>query len=116
MEDYARLRAGERVVFDRGVLDALGMVAETGALARDEIERLIALHPVRAVFVLPPWREIYRQDAERDQDFAEAAGVFERASAWYRRCGYEPIVVPPSSIEQRCEFVHAALDLAAPRR
>ena len=43
---------------------------------------------------MPPWREIYRNDEERKQDFAEAVASYDACVATYREFGYEPVDVP----------------------
>ena len=64
------------VFFDRGLVDALGMLHEASPLPSIELEPLLASYPFHAtVFVLPPWEAIYANDAERDQSFAEAVDV-----------------------------------------
>src|SRR5262249_24043668 len=61
------------VFFDRGVVDAIAMVHEIQPLPSDELGAMLSVyrfHPL--VFILPPWEEIYRNDNERDQTFADA--------------------------------------------
>jgi predicted ATPase len=57
------------------------------------------------VFVLPPWKAIYENDAERDHTFEHAESVNRIAQAWYRRCGYQILEVPMVSVDERCGFV-----------
>ncbi|PYE90125.1 AAA domain-containing protein [Phyllobacterium leguminum] len=59
----------------------------------------------RMVFVLPPWPEIFKRDAERKQDLDEARRTFEAVSAAYMACGYELITVPRVTVEERVRFV-----------
>jgi predicted ATPase len=63
----------------------------------------------RTVFVMPPWREIYRNDGERKQDFAEAIASHDLAVATYREFGYEPVEVPRASIAERAVFILARI-------
>ena len=53
----------------------------------------------------PPWQEIYAQDEERHQDFAEAIATYETVVAGYVEAGYEPVEVPKVSVAERTEFV-----------
>src|SRR5437660_8880600 len=46
------------------------------------------------VFVLPPWKAIYVNDAERDHTFEHAESVNSITQEWYRRCRYQLIEVP----------------------
>jgi len=101
------------VFFERGIVDALGMLHDLGALPGIELERYLAAYPYhRQVFLFPPWAAIYVTDEERDQGFDEAACIYRRVAEWYRRCGYEVIEVPRGGVEQRCAYVLHALDAA----
>src|SRR5262245_49681828 len=86
------------VFFERGVVDALGMLHEVGALPDSELQAFLSAYPYhRQVFLFPSWEAIYTNDAERDQTFVEAAHVGRAASEWYQRCGYEVVEVPKVS-------------------
>lgn len=101
------------VFFERGVVDALGMLHEVGALPANELQALLSAHPYHPqVFLFPPWEAIYANDAERDQTFIEAARVCRGASEWYRRCGYELVEVPKVGVTERCGYVLQVLGAA----
>lgn len=92
--------------FDRGILDALGMLDDLGLLAPGEVDEYVRLYPYApTVFVLPPWPEIYRTDRERDQTFDESIRVHDRLRQWYLRCGYALVEVPRATVAERCAFV-----------
>lgn len=57
----------------------------------------------------PPWREIFAQDAERRQDFAEAQRTFAAVTRSYRDFGYEPVELPLASVAERVAFVRARI-------
>jgi predicted ATPase len=61
------------------------------------------------VFVLPPWKAIYVNDAERDHTFEHAESVYRTVREWYRRCRYQLDEVPGVSIDERCTYVLEAL-------
>ena len=115
IRQYRELESGPGpVFFERGIVDALCVLHETGAMPERELEALLSAYPYDPrVFVFPPWEAIYVTDAERDQTFAEAQGVHRAACAWYRRCGYEIVEVPRVDVERRCAFVLSAIDAAA---
>jgi len=99
-------RTSSWVFFDRGLIDALGMLHEASALPSVELESMLALYPFHAtVFVVPPWELIYTNDTERDQSFAEAVPVYTRIVRWYRSCGYVLDEVPRLPVAQRAEHV-----------
>ena len=92
-----------RVFFDRGVTDSYR--AEGVEPWPAFLEAIWTRRYNARVFVFPPWREIYETDAERRQDWAEAEATFPRILAGIERFGYEPVIVPPGSLEARAAFV-----------
>jgi predicted ATPase len=94
-----------RIFFDRGIMDSVGANGEP-----PWPELMEAVHTRRynaRVFLFPPWREIYATDAERRQDWAEAERTFDLIAALLPTLGYEPVVVPKASVEERAAFVLA---------
>jgi predicted ATPase len=101
-----RAPSSEWVFFDRGLIDALGMLDEAKALPASELHALLASYPFHAIaFVLPPWEEIYANDRERDQSFADAVHVHAKVVQWYRACGYILDEVPRLPVAQRAGHV-----------
>lgn len=101
--------APDWVFFDRAVPEALAMVQAARALPLARIRALrerCRFH--HRVFVLPPWQAIYRQDAERDQTFAESIQVHRRAVGCYAALGYELHEVPAMPVADRARHVLAA--------
>ena len=106
-------RTSQWVFFDRGIVDALGMLHEASALPARELKTTLASYPFhRSVFVLPPWEAIYTNDAERDQSFADAVRVHARIVEWYRSSGYVLNEVPRLSVPQRAAHVLRSLAAA----
>jgi predicted ATPase len=101
----------DRVFFERGVLDALCGLDHITPLNESELSTWLSKYRYfPKVFVLPPWKAIYENDAERDHTFEHAAWVNRIAQEWYRRCGYQILVVPMASVEERCTFVLQTLE------
>ena len=100
----------DHVFFERCVLDALCGLDLISPLNDTELSVwLLKYQYFPRVFVLPPWKEIYENDAERDHTFEHAEWVNRITQDWYRRCGYQVLEVPMVSVEERCTFVHQAL-------
>ena len=57
------------------------------------------------ILLFPPWREIYTLDAERDQSYEEAIGVYKEVRQWYQQLGFILKLVPLGKAEQRVEFI-----------
>ena len=94
------------VFFDRGLIDALGMLQEVAPLPAHELQAMLAAYPFHpSVFVFPPWEAIYVNDLERDQSFPDAVIVYGKVVRWYRSCGYIVHEVPPLGIPQRAAHV-----------
>src|SRR5215475_13440613 len=104
---YRAMRATDHpVLFDRGIVDALGILDEQQARSLGEIQAYVRSFPYnKVVLLMPPWEAMYRTDAERDQTFAESVRVCESLRTWYARWGYEPIEVPRTAIDQRVTFI-----------
>ena len=99
-------RTSKWAFFDRGLIDALGMLHEASPLSPTELETMLASYPFHAtVFVLPLWEVIYANDAERNQSFAEAVEVYAKVVRWYRSCSYVLHEVPRLPVAQRAEHV-----------
>jgi len=96
--------------FDRGVVDALGMLQQCNALSDGELDLSLSRYPYnRVVFIFPPWKEIYQTDSERDQTFGESVRVFESVKSWYSRCGYQIQEVPFGTLNERVAFIECSV-------
>ena len=107
---YAAQSGGDVAFYDRSAIEALGMLKEIGQLENKELSACLASFAYyKTVFVLPPWREIYRTDSERDHSFEHAVRVHQEVIRWYRRCGYEVNEVPRLPVTLRADHVLACL-------
>jgi predicted ATPase len=107
IEKYlAQPQTSEWVFFDRGIIDALGLLQEVSPLPAHELKAVLSAYPFHSsVLILPPWQDIYSNDAERDQSFAEAVSVHARLVQWYGSCGYVLHEVPRLPVSQRAAHV-----------
>ena len=102
------------VFFERGVLDVLCMLDRASPLNESELSLWLSKYQYCAkVFVLPPWKAIYVNDAERDHTFEHAESVSTIVQEWYRRCGYQVLEVPVASVDERCTYVLRELQPAS---
>lgn len=96
------------VFFDRGVPDIAGYLQlEKMTIARHMRKAVETFRYNQTVFMAPPWREIYRPDRERKQDFAEAVRTYQVLRTTYESEGYRVQEIPCASIEERVRFVLA---------
>ncbi|NOH63495.1 AAA family ATPase [Vibrio sp. RE88] len=111
IDKYRRIGVGEEFVFfDRSIVDSYGYsLLEDLAFTESLIQHCYQLRYHLQVFVFPPWKEIFANDAERKQDFAEAVTTYEKMREAYQSFGYTLTEVPKGSVEQRSRFVLDAL-------
>ncbi|HEY3591725.1 MAG TPA: AAA family ATPase [Buttiauxella sp.] len=96
--------------FDRGLPDVAGYLALSNLPVPAHVERAIELFRyARAVFIAPPWKEIFVQDTERKQLYPEAVKTFNEMVGSYNRHGYELIKLPLCGVEERAEFILSCL-------
>lgn len=107
LHNHAEALAGQDVsFFDRGLPDIAGYLTLCGLPIPDAVERAAQqLRYRRTVFIAPPWREIFAQDAERKQDFAEAERTYATMAETYPRYGYALVELPRASLAERVAFV-----------
>lgn len=94
------------VFFDRGIPDVIGyrrLVGLPVPSALEETARRLRYHS--RVFLAPPWPEIFHADAERKQDFAEAARTFGAMRAVYAEYGYAVVELPKAPVAERVAFM-----------
>ncbi len=97
---------GELAFFDRGLPDIVGYLTLCGLPVPRHAEVAAERFRYRkTVFIAPPWRAIFGQDAERRQDFAEAERTYEAMARTYPRYGYELVELPQGSVETRVDFI-----------
>jgi predicted ATPase len=102
-----------RCFFDRGLPDLIGYLTHGGHSAPDEWRKASrAYAPV--VFFAPPWQEIYVNDAERPQCFAEARSLSAHIRRAYAECGFRLVELTKSSVPDRQLQVIAHLDAHVP--
>jgi len=102
----ANSRLSSLLFFDRSFMDSAGMLIKCDRVGYNKIkETLFKNRYNNKVFIIPPWREIYRNDTERDQSFEEGIEVYEWIDKWYRQHDYDVVIVPKDTIENRVKFI-----------
>jgi predicted ATPase len=98
------------VIFDRGVPDVIGYLRVSGIPVPPHVDRAARIFRYHhRVFIAPPWPEIFADDAERKQSFAEAKATYEAMVETYSGLGYGLIQLPLDSVEERVQFVLRAI-------
>jgi predicted ATPase len=111
MRSYRQARRCDGpVFFDRGIPDIAGYFGLLGRPVPPHVSAAVdRFRYHRRVFIAPPWPEIYTNDGERGQDFAEAVRTHDAIAAAYARHGYELITLPKAGVAARLEFVRTLL-------
>ncbi len=105
----ARERAGQ-VIFDRGVPDVAGYLRLSGLAVPAHVDNAARRFRYRSeVFIASPWREIFGQDEERKQNFAEAERTYQALVAAYDDYGYRLCELPRCGVEERADFIQARI-------
>ncbi len=98
--------------FDRSVIDAAAALKRSSIPLPETVRTLVALCPYDSpVFLMPPWREIYETDAERQHDLSDAIAEYDDLCRAYPAHGYETILLPKTTVEARADFVLRSLGL-----
>ena len=98
------------VVFDRGIPDTAGYLRLCGLPVPAHLTRAIErFRYATEVFIAPPWRDIFENDAERRQDFDEARRTHDAMLAVYREHGYVLTALPLGSVKARADMVAARI-------
>jgi predicted ATPase len=103
------------VFFDRGIPDVLGYLRLSDIPVPEHMNKAVALFRYsRTVFIAPPWKEIFRQDRERKQDFEEAQRTYDALVSIYKELSYDLLELPRASVQERCQFIlsHIGIKLA----
>jgi predicted ATPase len=94
------------VFFDRGLVDAA--VALQYA-TNEALSPTLGYCYYRTIFLVPPWKEIYASDSERQHSFEEAVSEFERLRTAYETLGYKVVLLPKKSVQTRADLVLSVL-------
>ena len=95
----------EIVFYDRGIPDVLAYMDYFKQSYGDKFINACQNYRYDNIFLLPPWEAIYSSDNERLESFEEAKEIHNQLEKTYTHYGYQPIIVPPASIEERKAFV-----------
>lgn len=101
-----------RCFFDRGLPDLIGYLSDGGRSAPDDW-RAASRDYAPVVFFAPPWREIFVNDAERPQSFADAQELSSHIRRAYHDCGFRLVELAESSVGARVEQVLKVTDSMA---
>jgi predicted ATPase len=92
--------------FDRGIPDIIAYLKIAGLPIKEHYYAALQQYPYHpTVFILPPWKEIYVNDAERWQTFEEAVVLHTAIKETYQAFGYTLIEIPKGTVAERLRFL-----------
>lgn len=95
----------ETVIFDRGVADNFAYARLFDIDTKRFEEAAKVYQGNKKVFMLPPWKNIYKTDEERKISFEDTVVFQSYLIEIYNKIGCELIEVPKTSIEERVCFL-----------
>ena len=107
VEQYetAKAQSYEKVFFDRGIPDIQGYMDYAGTVYPDEFIDKSFKFRYSHVFMLPPWKGIYKTDNERYESFEQSLIIYQHLIEAYTKMNYDIITVPEGSISKRVNFI-----------
>lgn len=93
------------VFYDRGLPDITAYMDFTNVSYPINFTETCNNNRYDTVFLLPPWKEIYKQDNERYESFEEAEKIHHCLLKGYEKYGYEVIEIPFGTLENRMQFI-----------
>lgn len=100
----------ELALCDRGIPDLIAYGRAMKLAETAHFERAARLYRYnRRVFLAPPWREIYADDAERTEGWEHAQRIYPPMRDAYFEMGYEVIELPKAPVEDRLAFMLDAI-------
>lgn len=91
--------------YDRGLPDVVAYMSFLELTSPDHFLMALEAHQYDAVFILPPWPEIYVQDNERYEPFETATRLHKHIQDCYQDLGYQVISVPVGPLKDRADFL-----------
>jgi len=93
------------VFIDRGLPDVVAYMDYFETDYPEIFDKTCENNRYDLIFILPPWKEIYKSDNERYESFEEALKISSYLYSTYRRYGYDPMEVPKLNVEDRTNFI-----------
>ncbi|RFN58434.1 AAA family ATPase [Marixanthomonas ophiurae] len=96
---------GALLFYDRGLPDVTAYMDYFGTTYSEIFTKSCMDNQYDTVFLLPPWKKIYKQDNERYENFEEAKKIHTALLKGYENYGYDVQLVPTGSVEERIAFI-----------
>lgn len=102
----------EIIFFDRSFLEGISYYQTLNIPGSNKYDHIInELRYYSTIFMMPPWKEIFSQDAERKHSFEDAVEEYERLLESYPKYGYRLIELPKINVTERVKFILSTIGL-----
>ena len=88
-----RLQVNPYVFFDRGLHDVVAYLDHQGNPA-DEMKIEIQKYKYDLAILLPPWKDIYKNDEHRTESFKESVSIFKSIKKTYKKNSIPVVEIP----------------------
>ena len=91
--------------YDRGLPDVTAYMDYASQTYPEYFTKACSENRYDMVFLLPPWKKIYKQDNERYESFTEAEKIHDALLKGYENYNYDVQLVPVGTVEKRITFI-----------
>lgn len=99
------------IFLDRGLPDVLAYMDFFGSKYPDHFVKVCQDHIYDWVFIVTPWKDIFKSDEVRYETFEQAEEIHEQLLRTYKKFGYQLIPIPFDTVEKRTDFILDSLNL-----
>lgn len=96
---------GSLLFYDRGMPDVTAYMDFVNTHYPNLFSNTCMNHRYDAIFLLPPWKEIYKSDNERYESFEQAEKISLFLQNGYKRYDYKVHQVPVDTVENRVQYI-----------
>ena len=93
------------VFFDRGLPDVVAYLDYLKSSYPESFKEICREHTYDMIFILKPWKAIYKQDNERYETFEQALVIHDFLVNLYKEFGYSIIDTPFGTVQERINFI-----------
>ncbi|MBP2832073.1 ATP-binding protein [Aquimarina sp. U1-2] len=93
------------IFYDRGIPDVIAYMDYFEQSYESSFTNSCKRYRYDYIFILPPWKEIYKADEERFESFEQAQEIHHHLYDTYTQLGYHCIEVPFGHVEERSNFI-----------
>jgi len=105
IDQFNKKQISENTFYDRGVHDVLAYLNYIKVKYDDLLTKKAEKIKYDKVFILPPWKDIYRQDEIRYESFNESVKIHDEIVKIYNFFKMKIIILKTGTIDQRIENI-----------